>query len=259
MAAAIVVLLGGALAIESLVLRTGRSFRDLAAEFGFGYRATMAAEAVVAWLMIVVYLAVGWWAPIVGVIAIVAIWRAYGADAARRNLTHDALTGLLNGDAFDQRLQDAMGRAGRRRKARVAIVRIDLNEFRRVNDRYGRDVGDDVLRGAGRRIRGAIRTFDLAARLGKDDFVVLLLDVPDAGAAQRIAGRIHREITRPMRAIGDGSIEVGASLGVAFGSGERHEPGNGASPAGPLLGRATVALRRAQRSGGGIYVDDEES
>lgn len=258
-AAAIVVLLGGALAIESLVLRTGRSFRDLAGEFGFGYRATMAAEAVVAWLMIVVYLAVGWWAPIVGVIAIVAIWRAYGADAARRNLTHDALTGLLNGDAFDQRLQDAMGRAGRRRNARVAIVRIDLNEFRRVNDRYGRDVGDDVLRSAGQRIRGAIRTFDLAARLGKDDFVVLLLDVPDAGAAQRIAGRIHREITRPMRATGDGSIEVGASLGVAFGSGERHEPGNGASPAGPLLGRATVALRRAQRSGGGIYVDDEES
>ena len=258
LAAAVVVLLGSALAIESLALRTGRSFRDVAGEFGFGYRATMAAEAVVAWLMIIVYLAVGWWAPIVGVIAIIAIWRAYGADAAQQNLTRDAMTGLLNADAFDRRVEDAMGRAGRRRKASVAIVRIDLNEFRRINDRYGRDVGDEVLRRAGRRIRGAIRTFDLAARLAKDDFVVLLLDVPDAAAAERLAGRIHREITRPINGTGNAPIEIGASLGVAFGSGERREPGNDTPAAQPLLGRATLALRRAQRSGGGIYVDDEE-
>ena len=218
----------------------------------------MAAEAVVAWLMIIVYLAVGWWAPIVGVIAIVAIWRAYGADTAQQNLTRDAMTGLLNADAFDRRVEDAMGRAGRRRKASVAIIRIDLNEFRRINDRYGRDVGDEVLRSAGRRIRGAIRTFDLAARLAKDEFVVLLLDVPDASAAERIAGRIHREITRPMNATGNAPIEIGASLGVAFGSSERRDPGNGTPAAQPLLGRATLALRRAQRSGGGIYVDDEE-
>jgi diguanylate cyclase (GGDEF)-like protein len=258
LAAAIVVLLGSALAIESLALRTGRSFRDVAAEFGFGYRATMAAEAVVAWLMVVVYLAVGWWAPIVGVIAIVAIWRAYGADTAQQNLTRDAMTGLLNADAFNSRVEDAMGRAGRRRKARVAIIRIDLNEFRRINDRYGRDIGDEVLRRAGRRIRGTIRTFDLAARLAKDDFVVLLLDVPDAAAAQRIAGRIHHEITRPINGTGNGSIEIGASLGVAFGSGERRDRGDDTPAAQPLLGRATLALRRAQRSGGGIYVDDEE-
>jgi diguanylate cyclase (GGDEF)-like protein len=257
-AAAIVVLLGSGLAIESLALRTGRSFRDVAGDFGLGYRATMAAEAVVAWLMIVVYLAVGWWAPIVGVIAIIAIWRAYGADTAQQNLTHDAMTGLLNADAFDRRLADALGRPGRRRSARVAVVRIDLNEFRRINDRYGRDVGDEVLRRAGRRIRGAIRTFDLAARLTKDDFVVLLLDMPDASAAERIAGRIHREITRPIKSGEDGAIEIGASLGVAFGSGERPDPDNGSSAAQPLLGRAAIALRRAQRSGGGIYMDDEE-
>ncbi|HXR26225.1 MAG TPA: GGDEF domain-containing protein [Candidatus Baltobacteraceae bacterium] len=259
LAAAIVVLLGSALAVESLALRSGRSFREVAAEFGLGYRVTMAAEAVVAWLMVVVYLSVGWWAPIVCLIAIFAIWHAYGADSAEQSLTRDAMTGLLNADAFGQRLEDAMGRAGRRRKARVAIIRIDLNEFRRINDRYGHDIGDEVLRRVGRRIRGAIRTFDLAARLAKDDFVVLLLDVPDGSAAQRIAGRIHGEITRPMKSSGAGTIEIGASLGVAVGSGERRRPGDGGSAAEPLLGRASLALHRAQRSGGGIYVDDEES
>jgi diguanylate cyclase (GGDEF)-like protein len=141
---------------------------------------------------------------------------------------HDILTGLPNRAMFQDHLELALARA-RRHGLGVAVLFLDLDDFKPINDRHGHEIGDAVLQQVARRIRGAARDTDLVARQGGDEFLVLLADLDvgvDVAAAEAAAGeasdRIARSIAEPIRLL-TGTFSVRASIGSAlfpFGGGD---------------------------------------
>ena len=125
----------------------------------------------------------------------------------------DALTGLGNRRALWQRLAEI--NAGRRPGEAIAVVYLDLDEFKAVNDRHGHDVGDLLLTATAQRIRSEIREDDVAARIGGDEFVVVLRDVTSEAGARAAAERIAAAIARPLTARGN-TLRVRASTGLAY-------------------------------------------
>ena len=182
-----------------------------------------------------------------------ALEKAHKAAEAAQSLAqslarHDALTGLPNRRVFTEALQTAKTRADRG-AAPYAILIIDLNRFKPVNDIYGHQAGDDVLREIATRIGTVVRKGDTVARLGGDEFGVILHCVtPEeepAAAAIRLADRIIIGIQRPI-SIGDRRVEVGASIGIAIG------PTDGTDSE-TLLRAADMAMYRAKEEGRGSY------
>lgn len=125
----------------------------------------------------------------------------------------DALTGLQNRTVLFERLDSALASA-HRRKHDVAVLYIDLDRFKNVNDTYGHRSGDDLLAQVGRRLRTAVRTDEVAARVGGDEFVVLLPHVERFTEPQDAADRISRVLTEPFMLCGQ-PMKIGASIGVA--------------------------------------------
>jgi len=107
------------------------------------------------------------------------------ARQMRRQALHDALTGLPNRALFNDRLQSALTRAQRRQES-VAVVFLDLDGFKAVNDRFGHAAGDSLLKEFAKRLQAAVRAADTVARLGGDEFVAVLPDLPDVQAVPRI-------------------------------------------------------------------------
>lgn len=137
---------------------------------------------------------------------------AQAAEAMRQvrfHAHHDALTGLPNRLQFEEAARRALAQAERRRE-RFAILAIDLDGFKEVNDRHGHAAGDEVLKMVADRLRGAIRHYDVACRMGGDEFVLLLVDV-DADLAAETARRLARALSRPYGL----DAPVAASIGVA--------------------------------------------
>jgi diguanylate cyclase (GGDEF)-like protein len=134
-------------------------------------------------------------------------------DELELKATHDALTGLLNRRAFESEVDAALTEA-RLAELCTAVVFIDLDGFKPINDTFGHAVGDDVLRAVAQRITSAVRTSDRAARLGGDEFVVLISPFRDPEIAEVTADRILRALSAPV-VIGDRSIPLAASVGVA--------------------------------------------
>ncbi|MFG1393845.1 diguanylate cyclase domain-containing protein [Xanthobacter agilis] len=131
--------------------------------------------------------------------------------------THDALTGLANRSRLQQRLGEERARA-RRTGAGFAVLCLDLDHFKQVNDVYGHEAGDAVLRSAAIRIQQASREEDLVARLGGDEFIVVLSCCPEPGAAaERLAERLIEMMAQPISYRG-ASVEVGTSVGIAVAS-----------------------------------------
>ncbi len=126
--------------------------------------------------------------------------------------THDLLTGLPNRSAMVVAAAEALNRAGSTHQT-TAMLYIDLDGFKSANDLHGHDVGDQVLRIAASRLRGAIRPGDVAARLGGDEFLVVAEGV-SAQEAVDLGERIVASLAEPMR-VGDRLVLVGASIGVA--------------------------------------------
>jgi diguanylate cyclase (GGDEF)-like protein len=122
---------------------------------------------------------------------------------------HDPLTGLANRLLFMNRVDNAM----KRRTGNAAVIYIDLDNFKPINDTHGHEAGDAVLVCAAERLGGSLRPADTAARLGGDEFAVLLVDIPEEHIAT-VADRLVRNLTRPLEVDGL-ELEVGASLGVA--------------------------------------------
>jgi GGDEF domain-containing protein len=122
-------------------------------------------------------------------LACIASWRLTEHQAL-----HDSLTNLANRTLFLDRLEHALAR-GRRSAERIAVLFVDLNGFKAVNDSLGHTAGDRLLRAAARRLRGCVRVEDTVARLGGDKFVLLLEGTTDEDSARVIAERLlaHRD------------------------------------------------------------------
>ena len=164
---------------------------------------------------------------------------------------HDALTGLPNRILLLERLQQAILRIPRSAEP-VALLLMDLNDFKAVNDSLGHDVGDGLLRQVGPRLQGQLRTTDTVARLGGDEFAVLLPGTDETGAsrvAQKILGALEQGFT-----LGGETLDVGGSIGIAVAP--QHGPDSD-----QLLSRADAAMYAAKGSLGGfaMYSSDQDT
>jgi diguanylate cyclase (GGDEF)-like protein/PAS domain S-box-containing protein len=157
---------------------------------------------------------------------------------------HDALTGLLNRRLFEDRLQQSLNLA-RRNDALVAVMLIDLDGFKAVNDQFGHLMGDYVLRSVARRLRDCVRESDTVARLGGDEFVVLLAGQRSAEDSSVVAEKILSTLTEPIGA-GGRRFEIGASIGISI------YPRDGTTPE-ALIKHADAAMYRVKEAGKNRY------
>src|SRR5262249_14050554 len=157
---------------------------------------------------------------------------------------HDPLTGLANRALLTDRLAHAL--AGARRDGRtLALLLLDLDNFKTVNDSRGHAAGDRVLVEVARRLESCVRLTDTAARLGGDEFAILLEDSEGVKMAPEVAARIARALRAPMRAAGQ-EVFLGASIGVVLTSNARES-------AGDLIRNADVAMYTAKQQGKGRF------
>jgi diguanylate cyclase (GGDEF)-like protein/PAS domain S-box-containing protein len=156
--------------------------------------------------------------------------------------THDTLTGLANRGALIDELSRALI-AARRSGQPVAVIMLDLDHFKTVNDTVGHAMGDQLLKAAARRLEAGVRGGDLVARLGGDEFVVVMRDLDGVEEAGRVAARLVDAIRVPM-VVGDVELHPSASIGVAV---SRHTEGGSDE----LLREADAALYVAKAQGRG--------
>ena len=157
----------------------------------------------------------------------------------RHEAEHDALTGLANRTQFRRRLEAALDAADAER--RVAVVFVDLDDFKVINDSLGHAVGDRLLVAVTQRLRDALRPEDMLARFGGDEFVICLAGIASERQAQRIADRIGLSLAAPL-VLDDDQRYVSCSIGIALG-----EPG--ATDPDALLRDADLAMYRAKSQG----------
>ncbi|MDL2266710.1 EAL domain-containing protein [Desulfovibrio sp. OttesenSCG-928-G15] len=134
---------------------------------------------------------------------------------------HDPLTGLANRSLFHDRLKMALRRAGRQSNYSFAVLYLDLDRFKMVNDSLGHDTGDDVLCHVAVEILACVRDVDTVARFGGDEFAVLIDETERSSYAVKVAERIHAVLSRPFE-IKNQEINIGASIGIVL-RGERYE------------------------------------
>ena len=135
---------------------------------------------------------------------------------------HDHLTGLPNRALFMDRLGMAIAHAKRRLSYTYAVLFIDLDRFKNVNDSLGHSVGDELLIAVARRLESCLRPGDTVARLGGDEFTILLDEVTDVDHAVQVAQRLHREMVRPFKVQGH-EVFVTMSLGITLGAGGHYD------------------------------------
>jgi diguanylate cyclase (GGDEF)-like protein/PAS domain S-box-containing protein len=167
-------------------------------------------------------------------------------------VTHDALTGLPNRRMLWDRLATAIARLNRV-DGSLAVLFLDLDGFKPVNDRLGHDAGDELLNLVASRLLHTVRADDTVARLGGDEFVVLLERVPDEVHAVMVADKIIRAINTPA-ALAQGEVRVSASIGIAISTDPYANPDR-------LLRDADRAMYAAKRAGRGLVrvADDSTS
>ena len=154
---------------------------------------------------------------------------------------YDALTGLPNRALFMERLGQAQARARGRSGGAFAVLFLDLDRFKLVNDSMGHRAGDQLLVAIARRLDRIRRAGDTVARLGGDEFAILVEGVEDAPSAGRVADRVHRELAHPFE-IGGQEVFTSASIGIALGGIADHRPED-------LLRDADTAMYRAKTHG----------
>lgn len=140
--------------------------------------------------------------------------RKQAEEEIRRLALTDSLTGLANRNAFNKSFEGAIAQA-QRRDTHLALLMIDLDKFKPVNDQYGHPVGDALLVAVADNLRNICRETDIVARLGGDEFAVILTDLEDPASAYLPAEKIIEALSRPMKVLGQ-TVQIGASIGIAF-------------------------------------------
>lgn len=159
---------------------------------------------------------------------------------------HDPLTGLPNRGCCVQRLEEILARAARRPQLGYAVLFVDVDGLKGVNDTFGHERGDELLVEVSERLKRSIRVGDLAGRLGGDEFVVILDDISDESDALRVADRIERELEVPWEA-GERSLALSASIGIALARADYQNPEQ-------VLRDADQAMYVAKKTGKGRSV-----
>ncbi len=167
------------------------------------------------------------------------------AQELSRRALHDELTGLPNRGVFWEHLSHRVALAGRRQTG-FAVMFLDVDNFKVVNDTLGHDAGDRLLVDVASRLRAALRTGDVGARVGGDEFVVLLDDVATKETVLVVAERLSQALRAPYEIGTDRRIAT-ASIGVAIGPA-------GFRTADEVVAAADSAMYDAKRRGGGRYV-----
>lgn len=170
---------------------------------------------------------------------------AFALESARRTSEQDALTGLPNRSVLIDRCAQAIAHA-RRYESRVALLFVDLDDFKSHNDRLGHAAGDQILIAVGQKMVSSVREVDTVCRLGGDEFVVLLVDVPQRGDPSQVVGKVLSAIGSIEEAAGQ-PVVVSASVGVSL------YPDDGET-LNKLIEAADVAMFRAKRMGGNRFV-----
>jgi diguanylate cyclase (GGDEF)-like protein len=167
------------------------------------------------------------------------------AEARVRHLAfHDPLTGLPNRALFHDRLEMHCEQA-RRRKGRFAVMLVDLDRFKSVNDSFGHVAGDELIRSAARRLEACLRASDTVARLGGDEFAVIQTDLSDVSGAESLAGKIATALCAPVMVAG-ATMQPSASIGVSIFGVDADEPK-------ALVNNADRAMYHAKREGRGSW------
>lgn len=154
---------------------------------------------------------------------------------------HDALTGLPNRSLFMERLSRAMERGKRRPNYNFAVLLLDLDRFKRINDSLGHLAGDSLLKGIARRLETCLRSVDTVARLGGDEFAVLLEEFSSSREVIQVAGRISEVLDKPFSIAGN-EVYCGASIGIVLKTQGYANPED-------ILRDSDIAMYRSKESG----------
>lgn len=166
-------------------------------------------------------------------------------EQIRQLAYHDSLTNLPNRRLLLDRLDQALSQARRHQRA-LALMFLDLDHFKEINDTLGHDVGDELLKQVAARLEDAIRGGDTVSRQGGDEFVVLLADIAQAQDAILVADKILRALRLPIT-VGDHNLRISASIGIAS------YPADGADDPKELMKKADIALYAAKKAGRDKY------
>lgn len=203
-----------------------------------------------------------WWArTIVGLLLAVFGWRLWAFQQRRqveqvlaKQALRDPLTGLANRLLFEERVSSAIARAARTNasggaRRTLAVMFLDLDNFKTVNDTHGHDAGDDLLKVVATRLLDATRGIDTVARFAGDEFAILLEEAADHEAALIVASRIGNALAKPIPV---GPVDhphqahVGSSIGITF--------GDGSQPVAELMRQADLAMYEAKHGGKGRHM-----
>ncbi|QIZ71074.1 EAL domain-containing protein [Oxynema aestuarii] len=200
----------------------------------------------------------GWWIPLVppllslggsyiSIVSYIAYTERRRSEAQLRyHALHDALTGLPNRFCFLERLQEAIAHSQVHCDYRFAVLFLDLDRFKLVNDALGHRTGDELLVALGDRLQTILASQDTIARLGGDEFIILLDNIHQLGDALAIVDRIYEQLQLPFNLNNGYQVYTSASIGILINDADYQEPED-------FLGAADVAMYRAKARGKGCY------
>jgi len=169
-----------------------------------------------------------------------------GVEAQVQQLAYfDTLTGLPNRRMLADRLAHALSHAARYQRS-LAIMFLDLDNFKKINDTLGHDVGDELLKGVATRLTTCVRSGDTVARQGGDEFIIVLAEIADPEDAAFVATKIIKTLGDPVR-VADRDLDVTPSIGIAV------YPVNSGDDANELMKKADKAMYAAKAAGGNAY------